>query len=102
MNTWKSKLCGDNRLNFFGWIGTGLLVIIGSVYELFKAIQVGAFRSAEGLLLIAIYFLLLGHFGLALQNYCARVAKAIENDDEQKSRSLSASPYVSGAKPPTQ
>ena len=35
------------------------------------------------LLLVAIYFVLLGHFGLALQTYHARVAKHLESEDEK-------------------
>lgn len=42
-----------------------------------------ALRSAEGLLLIAIYFVLLGHFGIALHNDLARVARKLDSDEKQ-------------------
>ena len=85
MTTWKSKLFGDNRFNFYGWIGTGLLVIGISIFLVVMAIHAGAIHSPSCLLLGAIYFILLGHFGVALQNYHARVAKNIEAADEKKS-----------------
>ena len=85
MITWKSKLFGDNRFNFYGWIGTGLLVIGISIVLVVMAIHAGAIHSPSCLLLGAIYFILLGHFGVALQNYHARVAKNIEAADEKKS-----------------
>ena len=84
MKTWKSKLFGDTRLNFYGWIGTGLLVMGVSLCCLVKAIHAGADSSPTCLLLGAIYFIALGHFGIALQNYCARVAKNIEAEDAAK------------------
>jgi len=34
----------------------------------------------------AIYVLLVGLLGLALQNYCARIAKSIEAEDAKKKR----------------
>jgi hypothetical protein len=92
MKTWKSKLFGDNRMNFYAWICTGLLVIGLSFVIVVMAINTGALRSPTCLLLGAIYFILLGHFGMSLQNYCARVAKSIESEDvkqkDQKSESI--------------
>jgi hypothetical protein len=84
MTTWKSKLFGDNRFNFYGWIGTGLFVMGFSIYMVVLAIRAGALRSPSCLLLVAIYFIAVGHFCISLQNYCARVAKAIEIEDEKK------------------
>ena len=37
MKTWKSKLFGDNRMNFYGWIGGGLFVIGASLWLVFAA-----------------------------------------------------------------
>jgi len=85
MSTWKSKLFGDNRTNFFGWIGMGLLLMGVSVWFVVRAIQIGATHSPACLLLEAIYFLMLGHFGIELQSYCARVAKNIEAEDAKRS-----------------
>jgi hypothetical protein len=83
MASWKLKLCGDNRFNFYGWIGGGLFVMVASLWFVIRAIQAGAFHSPVSLLLGAIYFVLLGHFGIALQNYCARVAKHLESKDKE-------------------
>jgi hypothetical protein len=84
MKTWKSKLFGDNCFNFFGWIAAGLAVMGVSLWCLIKAIQLGAVGSPTCLLLGAIYFIVLGHFGVSLQNYCSRVAKNIEAEDAEK------------------
>ena len=81
MTTWKSKLFGDNRFNFYGWIGAGLFVIGISIWAVLLAIDAGALKSPSCLLLGAIYFIVLGHFGVTLQSYCARVAKNIEAED---------------------
>ena len=84
MNNWKSKLSGDNRMNFYGWICTGLLVVGASVWLVLRAICLKALDSPICLLLIAIYLLVAASLCLALQNYCARVAKAIETEDAKK------------------
>ena len=84
MATWMTKLFGDNRLNFYGWIIAGLIVAGVSMLLVVAAILTGAFRSPEGMLLVAIYFVLLGLFSIALQNYCARAAGAIERRDAEK------------------
>ena len=84
MKNWKSKLFGDNRMNFYGWICTGLLLIGLSAWLVFRALKLDALRSSSAVLLIAICLVLLGLFGLALQNYCARVAKAVEDEDAKK------------------
>jgi len=85
--TWKSKLFGDNRLNFYGWIVAGLVVFgisIAATVIALNADDAKALRSPVCLLLVAIYFVLLGHFGIALQNYCSRVAKNIELEDKKR------------------
>ena len=84
MSTWKSKLFCDNRFNFCGWIFAGSAVIGVSLWCVLKAIQGGASSSPTCLLLGAIYFIVFGHFCIALQNYCARVAKNIEAEDAKK------------------
>jgi hypothetical protein len=84
MTTWKSKLFGDNRFNFYGWIVAGLLLICISVCTVIMAIRAGALHSPSCLLLGAIYFIVLGHFCIMLQNYHARVAKNIEAEDAKK------------------
>ena len=77
--TWKTKLFGDNRKNFYGWIVVGLLLLAASFRYVIRAINLGAGQSPIGLLLMAIFFILLGHFGIALTNYCARVVKILDS-----------------------
>jgi hypothetical protein len=82
MKTWKSKIFGDNYLNFYGWILAGLSVVGASFYFVLKAVLAGGIRSPQSQLLLAIYFLLLGHFGIAVHNYLARAARSIESAEE--------------------
>jgi uncharacterized membrane protein len=84
MKNWKSKLFGDNRMNFYGWICTGLFIIGVSAWLVLRALKLDALRSPSALVLIAIYLLLLGLLCLVLQNYCARVGRAIEDEDAKK------------------
>jgi len=84
MSGWKTKLCGDNRWNFYGWNVAGLFIMVFSLWLAFKAIQAGATQSPTILLLLAIYFVLIGHFGLGLQNYCARVAEKLDSEKRKK------------------
>jgi hypothetical protein len=84
MSNWKSKMFGDNRINFYGWIGSGCAVVGGSLWAVSKAINLGALQSPTCLLLGAIYFVAIGQFCLGLQNYCSRVAKNIEAEDAKK------------------
>ena len=84
MNTWKSKLFGDNRLNFYGWMAGGLVLIGASLWFVLGAFRTGALYSPERHMLLAIYLVLLGHLGIALQNYHARVARSIEAEDQKK------------------
>jgi len=86
MSTWKTKLLGDNRMNFYGWIAAGLLVLGGSFWVVVRAMCMfdgWAVRSPHCLLLVAVYLVLWGQFGLALQNYCARVAEKLDAQSEQ-------------------
>ena len=76
---WKTKLFGDNRTNFYGWILGGLFVLGISLWFVFLAIQAGALRSPVCLLLLALYFVLLGILGVTLQNYHSRVAKSLDS-----------------------
>ena len=83
MKTWKSKLFGDNRMNLYGWITAGLLTNGVSLWFLLWALSAGALQSPECLLLVAIYFIVCGHFCLALQSYCARVVERIESEKKK-------------------
>jgi hypothetical protein len=70
-------------MNFYGWICAGLFLMELSCWIVVKALQAGASKSPSGLLLMAIYLTLIGHFGISLQNYCCRVARNIEAEDER-------------------
>ena len=86
MSTWRTKLFGDNRMNLYGWIGAGLLVLVGSFWVVVRAMRMydgWALHVPECLLLVAVYLVLWGQFGLALQNYCARVAEKLDAQSEQ-------------------
>lgn len=80
MKTWKSTLFGDNRLNFYGWIVTGLVVCAGSLFVAITALLL----ENTNMMLLALYLVLIGMFCLQLQNYHSRVAEKIErkNDTE--------------------
>lgn len=84
MKTWKSKLFGDNTMNFYGWLVTGIIVCTGSLFF----VIVGLITKDTILMLLALYFVLIGMFGLQLQNYLSRVADKIESKggSEQQER----------------
>jgi hypothetical protein len=90
MVTWKTKLLGDNRFNFYRWIVQGALIIAFSLWIAINAISEAAFHSPTSSLLGAIYFVLLGQFGLALEAYCGRLGKHL--DAENKSDGTSPRP----------
>jgi len=80
MNTWKSKLFGDNNLNFYGWILGGMFVIFGSLFVAITAVQ----QHSIILMLLAIYAVLIGILCVQLTNYHARVAEKLdENSDAE-------------------
>lgn len=81
---WKTKLFGDTRLNFYGWIFGGLFIIGASLWFIVLGLRAGATRSPTCLLLLAIYFILLGIFCLALQNYHSRVARLLDSERARK------------------
>lgn len=78
---WKSKLFGDNKLNFYGWLFAGLLIIFGSLFVALRAIKI----NNENIMLFAIYLVLIGIFCVLLQNYHARVAEKLEDKENIKS-----------------
>ncbi len=90
MKTWKTKLFGGDLLSLCTWMVAGLAIIAASLWLVIKAVLVGAGCSPEGLLLIAIYLVLMGLFGLALHTYCARVAAKLDADDQQKDADIAA------------
>jgi hypothetical protein len=84
MRTWKSQVFGYSRLNFYGWMVASVLVNGGSVLAILRAVQIGALRSPSSLMLLGIYFVLLGQFNMAHQTYCARVTRSIEREDAKE------------------
>ena len=83
MKTWKTKLFGDNSLNFYSWLVTGLGVFGSSAYFLVRGLQADQYLSAQVALLVAIYILLLGCFGVILHNYLARLAEKLDTPREE-------------------
>ena len=55
-----------------------------SIVGIVLAVKSSESRYGLFFLLLAIWILILGLFGLALQNYCARVAKNIDEEDKRK------------------
>ncbi len=96
MKKWKSKLLGDNSMNFYNWLLTGLFLMGLSCYYVTRAIDAEDTMSSQTAMLIAIYLILLGHFGVSLHTYCARVAEKL---DAQQDEDTHAPTEASGAKP---
>jgi len=78
MKSWKSKLFGDNNLNFYGWIITGLIVCAGSFFVAITALLL----DNTNMMLLALYLVLIGIFCLQLQNYHSRVAEKIDQQND--------------------
>ena len=78
MKSWKSKLFGDNKLNFYGWIITGLLICAGSLFVAITALT----QQDTIMMLLALYLVLIGMFCLQLQNYHSRVAGKIDTQND--------------------
>ena len=77
MSTWKTKLFGDNALNFWGWNVAGLGACVASALIVVVAIKLGL-HSGTDMLLLAIYLVLISHFCLGLSNYFARVSEKLD------------------------
>ncbi len=84
MKHWKTKLFGDNAFNFYGWNFAGLLVLAGSARYVLSAARTESAQAMQRDLLIGIYIVLLGCFGLLLQNYLARLAVKLEETTDSK------------------
>ena len=74
-------------MNFYGWIGTAILLTAVSLWLVVKACFAGATQSPEATLLIAIYVILSGHFWIAVQNYTARVARNFDSEQARENQS---------------
>ena len=78
MKTWKSKLFGDNNLNFYGWIIAGLIVCAGSLFVAITALL----HKDTNMMLLSLYSVLIGMFCLQLQNYHSRVAEKMDKKSD--------------------
>ena len=78
MKSLKSKLFGDNNLNFYGWIIAGLIICAGSLFVAIIAVQ----HENIIIMLLALYLVLIGIFCLQLQNYHSRVAEKIDKQND--------------------
>ena len=78
MKSWKTKLFGDNNLNFYGWIIAGVIVCAGSLFVAITALL----RKDTNMMLLALYSVLIGMFCLQLQNYHSRVADKIDKQSD--------------------
>lgn len=74
MKTWKSRLFGDNMLNFYGWIIAGVIVCGGSLFVAITALR----RNHTSMMLLALYLVLIGMFCLQLQNYHSRLSEKMD------------------------
>jgi hypothetical protein len=84
MKNWKTKLFGDNAFNFYGWLVAGLLIIGCSAYFMKRGLDADQYLSSQEALLMAIYIILLGCFGVVLHNYLARVAEKLDAPKQEK------------------
>jgi hypothetical protein len=84
MKNWKSKLFGDNSMNFYSWIVAGLMIVGGFAYYVKRALDVDEYLSSEEALLLAIGLALLGIFGVVWHNYIARVAEKLDAPKKDK------------------
>ena len=71
-------------MNFYGWLFTGLLTFGGSAYFVFGALHAAKSISTQEALLLGIYFIFVGHFGVILHNYLARVAAKLDAQDPEQ------------------
>jgi hypothetical protein len=84
MKNWKTKLLGDNSMNFYGWIVAGLSVIGGSAYFAKRGLDAEQYLSSQTALLVAIYLLVLGCFGVIVHSYLGRVAEKLDAQRKEK------------------
>ena len=85
MKKWKTTLFGDNAFNFYGWSLAALFGLVGSARYVLAGARAESALVMQRDMLIAIYILLLGCFGLLAQNYLARLAAKL--DEKPKSPS---------------
>jgi hypothetical protein len=84
MKNWKTKLFGDNAFNFYGWNLAAVLVLVGSARYVLVGAHAESAQAMQRDMLLGIYILVLGCFGLLLQNYLARLAVKLEKTTDSK------------------
>jgi hypothetical protein len=84
MDKWIIELFGINRLNFYGWIFAGCVVIVVSVALGLLSFVTAQRNTTEAILIMlgAIGFLLLGILSVLLQIYCSLLAEKLQKKDE--------------------
>jgi hypothetical protein len=85
MKNWKSKLFGDNAFNFYGWNLAAAFILVGSARYALAGAHAESALVMQRDLLIAIYIVMLGCFGLLLQNYLARLAAKLDEKPQSPS-----------------
>lgn len=84
MKHWKTKLFGDNAFNFYGWTLAAVLVFVSSTRYMLAGARAESAQAMQRDMLLGIYILLLGCFGLLLQNYLARLAVKLEETTDSQ------------------
>ena len=84
MKHWKTKFLGDNAFNFYGWNVAAILVCYGSARYVLHAVHAETAQAMQRDMLLGIYVVLLGCFGLLLQNYLARLAVKLEKTTDSQ------------------
>lgn len=84
MKNWKTKLFGDNAFNFYGWNLAAVLVFVSSTRYMLAGARAESAQVMQRDMLLGIYILLLGCFGLLLQNYLARLAVKLEKTTDSE------------------
>jgi hypothetical protein len=84
MKNWKTKLFGDNAFNFYGWNLAAVFVLVGSARYVLVGAHAESAQAMQRDMLLGIYILVLGCFGLLLQNYLARLAVKLEKTTDSK------------------
>jgi hypothetical protein len=84
MDKWFIELFGINRLNFYGWVFTGALVILICLGLAGASVATAPQNAMAAVLIMlgAIAFLLLGIFGVLLQIYCSLLVEKLQAKDE--------------------
>jgi TRAP-type mannitol/chloroaromatic compound transport system permease small subunit len=74
------KTFGINKVNFWGWVFSGLLIMAGAVVAGSLAIGYMIINGFEiqSLLLLGILWVLFGQFCLSAQSYLSKMAEKLE------------------------